>query len=210
MPPLVKTGCHLHILNWAEADADTWRNKEALCGEATTWDLRPMKTIFCSCKMAHSLSFFLHNPASNYKTRDDSGAHRAILLCHLLLLFSLMKDERSQPSTNPHMGLRRVTPIDSPLPMCYAKDIHKGSPWDPPMADFISWAAFVIYIAVSPPLPSPAVIPEQDVARKSFSLSLPTTHWPAYFYKSCYFPYSLSVRSLLRSQEFCSWGLCPA
>lgn len=61
-------------------------------------------------------------------------------------------------------------------------------PWRPSRADFISWAAFVIYTAVSPPLVSPAVMAEQDVARKSFPSSLPTTHGLAYFYKSCHFP----------------------
>lgn len=42
------------------------------------------------------------------------------------------------------------------------------------MADFISGAAFMIYIAIFPPPLSTAVIPEQDVAHKSF----PSAHLP--------------------------------
>lgn len=137
----------------------------------TLWGLRPMNTVICppapppTPPKASLLSLFLHNSAGIYKTIDDSGA-RCAILC-FSCSFPLWKPGLRQPSTNPHTDVRRVPPICS-LPMCYTKGTLKGCPRGP-MAGFISWAALLIYIAIYPPLLSPAVIPEQDVAHKSFA-----------------------------------------
>lgn len=139
-----------------------------------TWD---QWTVSAPHPVAPSL-----NSASIYKIRGDSGAPSLPSHAH----FPPLKHNWPQPS-------RRIPHSDSPTPMCYAKDSHRGYPGDPPRAGLISWAALVIYIAVSPPLLFPAVIPEQDVAHKSFPW-LATTHGPAYFYRSCHFPSSPSVR----------------
>lgn len=97
-------------------------------------------------------------------------------LCFLLFLYLSFWKTLPQPSINPHKDLKRIPPLNSLSPMDSAKDLHKRSPWDSPVADFISWAAFMIYTEISPPLLSPAVIPEQDVAHKSFpSAYLPPT-----------------------------------
>lgn len=131
-----------------------------------------MNTIFC---------FLLNGPFNSLHNLTTFIKLEIILLCapslcFLLFLFlSFWKMDYLSPALTPTQTQKEYH-LSILFHPCVLQKISIKGPPETPRADFISWAAFMIYTEISPPILSPAVIPEQDVAHKSFpSAYLPPT-----------------------------------